>query len=124
MELSTPKKKKSKKVEEAETALVEDTALTPTKKKKKTVVEEETQKIEEETMPKKKNKKKVTGKMREIRFEVKFNSFPSPFFKHVCSRRLLKTLWEKEKLLKTSSFSSFHSVFLPFFRTFVYFHRT
>ena len=37
-----------------------------------------------------------------------------PWFLHVCGIRLLKTLWEKEKLLVTSNFSFFHSVFYPF----------
>ena len=32
----------------------------------------------------------------------------------VCSRSLLKTLWEKEKLLVRSNFSFFHGVFYPF----------
>ena len=32
----------------------------------------------------------------------------------VCSASLLKTLWEKEKLLVTSNFSFSHSVFYPF----------
>ena len=32
----------------------------------------------------------------------------------VCSTNLLKTLWEKEILLVTSNFSSFHSVFYPY----------
>ena len=31
-----------------------------------------------------------------------------------CSRSLLKTMWEKEKLLVTSNFSFSHSVFYPF----------
>ena len=40
------------------------------------------------------------------------NSFPNkPWFLHVCSTSLLKTLWEKEKLLITSNFSFSHSVF-------------
>ena len=43
----------------------------------------------------------------------------SPGFYCVCSTSLLKTLWEKEKLLVTSNFSFSHSVFcldkfLPF----------
>ena len=43
------------------------------------------------------------------------NPFPNkPWFLHVCSKRLLKTLWEKEKLLKTSNFSFSHSVLYPF----------
>ena len=43
-----------------------------------------------------------------------FNPFPNkPWFLHVCSTSLLKTLWEKEKLLVTSDFSFSHSVFYP-----------
>ena len=42
------------------------------------------------------------------------NTFPSkPWFLPVCSTSLLKTSWEKEKLLITSNFSIFHSVFSP-----------
>ena len=42
-------------------------------------------------------------------------SFPKkPWFLCVCSASLLKTLWEKEKLLLTSSFSFYHGVFYPF----------
>ena len=42
-----------------------------------------------------------------------------PFLKQalvlcVCSTSLLKTLWEKEKLLITSNFSFSHSIFYPF----------
>ena len=34
-----------------------------------------------------------------------FNLFPNkPLFPHVCSKRLLKTLWEKEKLLVMRNF--------------------
>ena len=41
-----------------------------------------------------------------------FNPFPNkPWFLRVCSTSLLKTLWEKEKLLVTSNFSFSHSVF-------------
>ena len=44
-----------------------------------------------------------------------FNYFPNnPWFLRVCSTSLLKTLWEKEKLLVTSNFSFSHSVFYPF----------
>ena len=44
-----------------------------------------------------------------------FNPFPNkPWFLSVCSTSLLKTLWEKEKLLVTSSFSFSRSVFYPF----------
>ena len=44
-----------------------------------------------------------------------FNPFPNkPCFLRVCSISLLKTLWEKEKLLITSNFSFSHSVFYPF----------
>ena len=46
----------------------------------------------------------------------RFNPFPNkPWFLRVCSTRLLKTLWEKEKLLVTSNFSFSHSVFYPIF---------
>ena len=38
--------------------------------------------------------------------------FPNkPLFLYVCSRNLLKILWEKEKLLAMSNFSFSHSVF-------------
>ena len=44
-----------------------------------------------------------------------FNPFPNkPWFLRVCSTSLLKTLWEKEKLLVTSNFSFSHSVFYKF----------
>ena len=43
------------------------------------------------------------------------NPLPNkPWFLCVCSTSLLKTLWEKEKLLVTSNFSFSHSVFYPF----------
>ena len=42
------------------------------------------------------------------------NPFPNkPWFLRVYSKNLLKTLWEKEKLLVTSNFSFSHSVFYP-----------
>ena len=41
-------------------------------------------------------------------------TFPNkPWFLLVCCASLLKTLWEKEKLLVTSNFSFSHSVFCP-----------
>ena len=41
--------------------------------------------------------------------------FPNkPWFSHVCSSSLLKTQWEKEKLLATSNFSFSHSIFYLF----------
>ena len=44
-----------------------------------------------------------------------YNPFSNKsWFLRVCSTSLLKTLWEKEKLLVTSNFSFFHSVFYPF----------
>ena len=43
------------------------------------------------------------------------NPFPNkPWFSRVCSTSLLKTLWEKEKLLITSNLSFSHSVFYLF----------
>ena len=48
-----------------------------------------------------------------VRYRV--NPFPNkPWFLHVCSTSLLKTLWEKEKFLVTSNFSFSNSVFYPF----------
>ena len=48
-------------------------------------------------------------------YNFSFSPFPNkPWFLHVCSTSLLKTLWEKEKLLVMSDFSFFHSVFYPF----------
>ena len=44
-----------------------------------------------------------------------FNPFPNKsWLLHVCSVSLLKSLWEKEKLLVTSIFSFSHSVFYSF----------
>ena len=44
-----------------------------------------------------------------------FNPFPNkPLFIPVCSICILKTLWEKEKLLVTSNFSLSHSVFYTY----------
>ena len=43
------------------------------------------------------------------------NPFPNkPWFLRVCSTSLLKTLWERVKLLIMSNFSFSHSVFYPF----------
>ena len=43
------------------------------------------------------------------------NPFPNkPWFLRVCSTSLLKTLWEKEKLLVMSNFSFSHNVFYPY----------
>ena len=51
------------------------------------------------------------------------NPFPDkPRFLRVCSTRLLKTLWEKEKLLVMSNFSFSHC-FLPCLKNFVIFIR-
>ena len=47
--------------------------------------------------------------------EKTFNSFPNrPLFLSACSTSLLKTMWEKEKLLVKSNFSFSHSVFYLF----------
>ena len=51
-----------------------------------------------------------------------FNSFTNhPSFLHVCSTSLLKTLWEKEKLLITSNFSFSPTVFYPFWEIYIIF---
>ena len=50
-----------------------------------------------------------------LRDKVGLNPFQKkPWFLHVCSTSLLKTLWETEKLLITSNFSFSYSVFYPF----------
>ena len=52
------------------------------------------------------------------------NPFPNnPWFLRVCSTSLLKTLWEKEKLLITSNSSFSHSVFYSLGWTYCQFHR-
>ena len=44
-----------------------------------------------------------------------FNPFSNkPWFLHVCSTSLLKTLWKKDKLLVRSNLSFSYSVFYPF----------
>ena len=60
--------------------------------------------------PKENNLQKHCRKMKK-----KINPFPNkPWFLRVCNGSLLKTLWEKEKLLGTSNFFFSHSVFYPF----------
>ena len=56
------------------------------------------------------------SKVRYIFLITRFvNPFPKkPWFLRVCSTSLLKTLWEKEKLLMLSNFSFSHSVFQQF----------
>ena len=50
-----------------------------------------------------------------LKFCQSVNPFPNKlWFLRVCGRSLLKTLWEKEKLLVMSNFSFSHSVFYPF----------
>ena len=47
--------------------------------------------------------------------QICLNPFTNkPWFLHVCRTCLLKTQWEKEKLLVTSNFSFSHSVFYQF----------
>ena len=54
--------------------------------------------------------------MESFNFQNSFNPFPNkPWFLRVCSTSLLKTLWEKEKLLVMSNFSFSQRVFFcPF----------
>ena len=55
---------------------------------------------------------------------LSFNPFPNkPWFLHVCCTSLLKTLWEKKKLLVTSNFSFSDSVLCPFEKLFFHFHH-
>ena len=57
-------------------------------------------------------------------FYMNLNPFPNkPWFLRVCSTTLLKSPWEKEKLLLTSNFSFFPQCFLPIWRTFFHFHQ-
>ena len=57
-------------------------------------------------------------------YSMLVNPFPKkPWFLCVCSTSLLKTLWEKEKLLVTINFSFSFSVFLLFLRTFCHFYQ-
>ena len=57
-----------------------------------------------------------------FRIIYSINPFPNkPWFLSVCSTRLLKTLWEKEKLLVTSNFSFSPQCFLPVWITFCHF---
>ena len=66
----------------------------------------------------------VTYMWESSQYGVLVNPFPNkPGFLCVCSTSLLKTLWEKEKLLITSDFSFSHSVFYPFRRTLCHFHK-
>ena len=52
------------------------------------------------------------------------NPFPNkPWFLHVCCTSLLKTLWEKKKLLITSNFSFSPQCFLPVCRAFCHFQQ-
>ena len=54
--------------------------------------------------------------------QVSSNPVPNkPLLSCVCRTSLLKTLWEKEKLLVTSNFSFSHSVFYPFGELFAIF---
>ena len=53
-----------------------------------------------------------------------FNPFPNkPWFLHVRSTYLLKSLWKKEKLLITSNFSFSHSFFYPLGELSAIFHQ-
>ena len=56
-----------------------------------------------------------TGLLKATNVWKKVNPFPNkPWVLCVCNRRVLKTLWEKEKLLVTSNFSFSHNVFYRF----------
>ena len=52
------------------------------------------------------------------------NPFPNkPLLLCICQTCLLKTLWEKEKLLVKSNFSFSHSIFYPFGKLFTIFMK-
>ena len=64
-------------------------------------------------------------KLRLKRDFLEINPFQNkPWFLRVSSTSLLKTLWEKEKLLVTSIFFLFPQCFLPIWRTPYHFHQT
>ena len=55
---------------------------------------------------------------------VSINPFANNiWFLRVCSTKLLKTLWEKEKLLKISIFFLFSQCFLPVWKAVCLFHQ-
>ena len=57
----------------------------------------------------------VIGDYGPVSFIYRLNPLPNkPYFLRVCSTSLLRTLWKKEKLLITYSFSFSHSVFYLF----------
>ena len=57
----------------------------------------------------------TSRKQGEVHWLLQYNPFPNkPWFLLVCSTSLLKTLWEKVKLLETSNFSFSLSVFYLF----------
>ena len=59
--------------------------------------------------------KNVVHLFKKYQYIQGLNPFPNKsWFLLVCCTSLLKTLWEKKKLLVTSNFFSSHSVFFPF----------
>ena len=70
----------------------------------------------------------IAGGSREGRknhYTLCFQYYPFPkqaWFLRLCSTSILKTLWEKEKLLATSKFLLFPR-FLPFWKTVCHFHQ-
>ena len=60
-------------------------------------------------------RKKVKIKKKNLNLTYRLNPFPNkPFYLCVCSIILLKTLWEKKKLLVASNFAFSHSIFYLF----------
>ena len=60
-------------------------------------------------------KASLPGSMNPEHVRERVNPFPNrAWFLRVCSTSLVKTLWEKEKLLVMSNFSFSHSFFYPF----------
>ena len=53
-----------------------------------------------------------------------FNPFPyKPWFLHVCSTNLLKTLWKKGEIARNEQFLFFPQYFLPIWRVLCHFHQ-
>ena len=60
-------------------------------------------------------RKKVKIKKKNLNLTYRLNPFPNkPFYLCVCSIILLKTLWEKKKLLVASNFAFSYSIFYLF----------
>ena len=66
----------------------------------------------------------LSPSMNHLSHNQEINPFPNkPWIVLICSTNLLKTPWEKEKLLVTSNFFFSHNVFLLILRTLCHLHQ-